>query len=314
MTTSKMSGCHSSTTGNAVAVLSIMERYEQDMELSSRIAAAVKENTGERLRHLLKLILNRWGLGMKQGGALLYLNPNIEGEDVVEVDKGYDYVLGELYPELAAALWEEVNANGGTLHDYIEDIDIPQSDGADGGVHYVWIAARGEHLETVDMTASWGHEPSDVLYYGPITREFIEDVGGIDNLDADAVLDTLPKYKAGDIEWERVLDEVVVDSEPVTTHTLYYDSSSPPVRDVDIEATVSRLHHQDVHTSTGLVVEATLCHMYEGTLPPVRIVIEGKAMEFDDDGVVTYWAGYPSPDYSRRLLLAALGKWNTKGS
>lgn len=151
-------------------------------------------------------ILNRWGMGMKKGGALLYLNPNIEGEDVVEVDKGCDYVLGELYPELAAALWEDMDTDGGTLHNYIEDIDIPQSDGEDGGVHYVWIATRGEHLETVSITASWGHEPSDVVYYGPVTREFIADVGGIDNLDADAVLGTLPKYRAGDIEWERVVD------------------------------------------------------------------------------------------------------------
>lgn len=198
------------TIENAQAVMALMGRYERDMELSHKITGAVRENVGERLRDLLVPILNRWGMGMKKGGALLYLNPNMEGEDVVEVDKGCDYVLGELHPELAGALWEEVHRDGGTLHDYIEDIDVPQSDGEDGGVHYVWIAEHGDYLETVDMTASWGHEPSAVIYHGPVTREFIKDVGLIGaDLDVLTVLDSLPKYRAGDMEWERVVDEVL---------------------------------------------------------------------------------------------------------
>lgn len=75
---------------------------------------------------------------------------------------------------------------------------------------YVWIAADGNYLETVDMTSSWGHEPSTVIYHGPVTREFVSDVGTIgDDLDVSAVLDSLPKYRAGDMGWGKVEDSKV---------------------------------------------------------------------------------------------------------
>jgi hypothetical protein len=199
-------------TDNTETVKAIMARYERDMELSNRIVVAVKEDAGERLRHLLKPILNRWGMGMRKGGALLYLNPNTEGPDVVEMDKGCDYVLGALHDELAGALWEEVDG-GGTLHDYIEDIDIPQTDGEDGGVHYLWLVHWGgvwlephsfndprslrppasERL-TLDAEDTNGYS-TRTKFYGPVTQEFINDTGiGTIGHDPHPYLDVLPMY------------------------------------------------------------------------------------------------------------------------
>lgn len=202
------------TTYNTQAVMAIMGRYERDMELSERIAVAVRENAGERLRDLLLPILHRWGMGMRKGGALLYLNPNIGGEDVVEVGKGCDYVLGEVHPELAGALWEEVDSDGGTLHDYIEDIDIPTDDLGDGGVDYVWLVHwGGVWLEPHNFTEAVSLDAEDTngysaktKFYGPITQAFIDDMGiGTVGHDPHPYLDVLPKYTLNvDGRWVRV--------------------------------------------------------------------------------------------------------------
>ena len=239
MTTSKMRGCHGSTT-EIEKVRAVMDLCQMVMDAHEKQLTSARQNVTSILRELLVPVLNRWGMGMRKGGALLYLNPNIEGEDVVEVDKGCDYVLGELHDELAGALWEEVDADGSTLHDYIVDIDIPQSDGADGGVHYVWLTYLDNCLAIVDMTSSQGHELSDVLYYGPVTREYVEDLNTIgDDLDVLTVLDCLPKYKLIDSRWVRHYHRPRGTGEPARTPGLLKgevgDAISEPLSDEELE-------------------------------------------------------------------------------
>lgn len=191
-------------------VKTVMDLYYMLVDAHEKQLTQAKENVASILRELLVPILNRWGMGMRKGGALLYLNPNTEGEDVIEVDKGCDYVLGALHDELAGALWEEVD--GGTLHDYIEDIDIPIDDVDDGGVGYVWLVSWGGHvLEPLSLDESMtlnaedtnDYDP-DTLYYGPITQAFIDDTGiGAVGHDPHPYLDVLPKYKLVDSRWVR---------------------------------------------------------------------------------------------------------------
>ena len=184
-------------------VRAVMDLYQMVIDAHEEQLTIARQNVASILRELLTPILNRWGMGMRKGGALLYLNPNMEGEDVVEVDKGCDYLLGELHPELAGALWEEVGSNGSTLHEYIEYIDIPTDDLDDDGVEYVWLVSWGGHFleplgfsESLTLgTGDTNDYSTNTIYYGPITQAFIDDtgIGAIDH-DPHPYLDVLPKY------------------------------------------------------------------------------------------------------------------------
>jgi hypothetical protein len=93
-------------------------------------------------------------------------------------------------------------------------------------------------------------------------------------------------------------------------YTLHYSNEHPAIKDCYIDDAALQLAYEDVYTSTGLVVEATLCYIMEGVLKDVSIIVEGRPLTINHDhGIVTDIARFPSGDYSKRLMLAMISKY-----
>ncbi len=91
--------------------------------------------------------------------------------------------------------------------------------------------------------------------------------------------------------------------------TLYYGKDYPAHSDHTIEGTALTLTSTDCYTSTGLLVEAVCCLIAEGVLPPTTgVMIEGRPITIDSNGIVTDWAGFGGNAWARRILLAVLNK------
>jgi hypothetical protein len=194
-----------------------MKRYKLEVEMcENRIYQSAKE-TGVYLRLALIPILHRWGMGMRKGGALVYPEPSIhrmaQGVWEVHTHKATDYALGEVHPELSDALWTPVDIfpYEDTFHDYIEDIPLP----LELPLKYMWIVQDRGYADTwctpvvIDFTGSDSNLiPGSVRYFGPVTKEYVEDVTahGLELID---FMYTLPQYIVnGECEWELHTNEV----------------------------------------------------------------------------------------------------------
>lgn len=192
-----------------------MERYKLEVEVcNNRIYQSARESS-VYLRLALMPILHHWGMGMRKGGALVYPEPNVhrmaQGVWEVHMHKACDYVLGELHAELSDALWTPVDIfpYEETFHDYVDDIPLPLTTIPE----YVWVVQdRGVYIDTwcspeiCTFSDSCNDDltPSSALYYGPITKEYIEDATahGLELID---FMYTLPMYIVNDeCQWERV--------------------------------------------------------------------------------------------------------------
>jgi hypothetical protein len=129
-------------------------------------------------------------------------------------------------------------------------------------------------------------------------------------------IESFPKLKAAldDCKkWELHTNEDTSDVPMQSTtggFTLHYSNGYPATKDCYVDDTARQLAYQDVKTSTGLVVEAALCYIMEGVLEDVSIIIEGRPLTINPDyGIVTDIARFPSRDYSKRLMLAMIGKY-----
>ena len=138
-----------------------------------------------------------------------------------------------------------------------------------------------------------------------------------------------PIYKT--VEYHHIDTKVPAPDVPMQSttggFTLHYSNEHPAIKDCYADDAARDLAHQDVYTSTGLVVEAALCLIMEGVLGGVSITIEGRPLASTglrnrptggglapltinpDHGIVTDYARFPSRDYSKRLMLAMISKY-----
>jgi hypothetical protein len=89
-----------------------------------------------------------------------------------------------------------------------------------------------------------------------------------------------------------------------TKRTLHYGMQFPPSTDYGIEYTAMQLYYRNVCTSCSIVVEAALCFIAEGILPPVNVFIEGRPLLLDSNNLVQDWTGFPINPYTRRYITA----------
>lgn len=209
----------------------IMEWHGREIQEAARRVMAAYSEVGARLRHLLLPILHRWGFGIQRGGALMYHLPPDTDMDVVDLtsehpfavvmDKECDYHLWAFAEPIANALWEKAYVVVGTplnymddhygddegveyLSDYIEDIPLPPLEGRE----YLWIQIEEEGdlpylfpCVPIDyeVPAEDGGGPlylPGAVVYGPITREYVDDIGGRD--DYRDLVRALPRYVVDD--------------------------------------------------------------------------------------------------------------------
>lgn len=198
-----------STTTEKHKVEDAIGRYQQEVARSEERLTTAAIDTGVYLRHLLMPILDRWGMGMKKGGALLYPEPNVhrmaDGIWEVAMGKECDYALGALHPELADALWSVVDIfpYEDTFHDYVDDIPLPTNRN-----DYVWVTIDNETVVLINFTDSITSPPmeSDV-YYGPVTKAYMQDIAN--HGDVTEFIVTLPRYIVNeDNQWELQNPEV----------------------------------------------------------------------------------------------------------
>jgi hypothetical protein len=195
-----------------------MKRYKLEVEVcENRIYQSAKE-TAVYLRLALMPILHRWGMGMRKGGALVYADPLTHCIREVHTHKAADYALGEVHPELSDALWTPVDIfpYEDTFHDYVEDIPLPLST-LTTKIEYVWIVQdRAVYADTwcnpsvITFTDSYKDNltPGSARYFGPVTKEYVEDVTA-HSLELIDFMYTLPQYIVnGECEWELHTNEV----------------------------------------------------------------------------------------------------------
>ena len=172
----------------------------------------LSDNVADRLRTLLVPILHRYGMGMLNGGALVYLDPSPtrqrEGAEVY-TNKECDVHLGLLHEELMSALWTQVEVfpYEDTFHDLVQDISLPE------GVEYLWVVEKAgvnimgrqqSQLSTMSYKDSLETylQRDGAVYYGPITREYLDDVADYVEANSDSALSeflvVLPAYIVGD--------------------------------------------------------------------------------------------------------------------
>jgi len=98
---------------------------------------------------------------------------------------------------------------------------------------------------------------------------------------------------------------------PVYRKSALFYSTKPgakPCSDGNIENLIIKLDHSDVHTGTGLAIDAALWYVVEGFIAPIFILIDGNPLSINDHGRVTFWAGYQGSIYTRRYLDALIAR------
>lgn len=181
-----------------------LDTYDQIMGACSEQITRANYGLAAAIREVLIPILHRWGMGMKVGGTFVYQQPSIKAmvEDKWEVHGGnYDYALQVLHPEVRDALWKRATLYPyepkPTMHDFIMDIPLPGVE-----ADYIWITEDEDgHWDTVTFEDSLKGPAHDLLYCGPITQAYWDDVKGQEVVGG--FIDVLPRYKYSDGDFVR---------------------------------------------------------------------------------------------------------------
>jgi hypothetical protein len=202
------------TTDNIQAAL---DTYEQVMEACSEQIMRANYDLAASIRGVLLPILHRWGMGMLLGGTMVYQQPSIKAmaEDKWEVqlscppstmevhkDKEDDYALQAVHPKVHDALWKNPGLqpyphNATTMHDFMMAIPLPGVE-----AEYIWITEDEDgHWDTVTFVDSVVGPAHDLIYCGPITQAYWEDIKGCDTVGP--FIDVLPAYKYSDGDFVR---------------------------------------------------------------------------------------------------------------
>lgn len=193
------------TTDNIQAAL---DTYERVMEVCSEQIMRANYELAASIREVLLPILHRWGMGMLLGGTLVYQQPSIKAiaEDnpstmEVHKDKDDDYALRILHPVVSDALWKAPGLfpyyPRPTMHDFITAIPLPGVE-----TEYIWITEDEDgHWDTITFEDSVVRPTSDLIYCGPITQAYWEDIRGCESIGP--FIDVLPAYKYSDGDFVR---------------------------------------------------------------------------------------------------------------
>jgi hypothetical protein len=174
-----------------------LDTYEQVTEACSKEINRANYELAASIRAVLLPILHRWGMGMLPGGTLVYQQPSIkamaDGKWEVHKGKDDDYALQVLHPEVANALWKKPGLfpyyPRPTMHDFIMAIPLPGVD-----TEYIWITEDEDgHYGTISFEYSVQRPTPDLIYCGPITQAYWEDIKGCDTVAP--FIDVLPAYK-----------------------------------------------------------------------------------------------------------------------
>ena len=190
------------TTGN---VQTALDTYDQMMEVRGEHIMKLNYNLGAAIREALLPILHRWGLGMLLDGTLVYQQPSIKAmaDDKWEVhmEKDEDYALQALHPQVCNALWRKPSLYPyepkPTMHDFIMAIPLPGVD-----TEYIWITEDEHgHWDTVTFEDSLNEPLMNLMYSGPITQAYWDDVKEKEFVSR--FVDVLPAYKYVDGDFVR---------------------------------------------------------------------------------------------------------------
>ena len=190
----------------------LLQVYAEAVLSCERHIQGLSNDVADQLRTLLAPILHRYGMGMLKGGPLVYLDPSPsrqrEGAEVY-INKEVDVHLGLLHEELMSALWAQVEVfpYEDTFHDLVQDIPLPE------GVEYLWVIEKTgvnimgrpqSQLRTMSYKDSLTTDlqRDGAVYYGPTTREYLDDVADYVEVNSDTTLSeflvVLPAYIVGD--------------------------------------------------------------------------------------------------------------------
>lgn len=183
-----------------------LHTYDKVMEACSEQVMRANYELAAAIREVLLPILHRWGMGMLLGGTLVYHQPSIKaiaaGKWEVHIDKDVnDLALLALHPEVYHALWGKLSLYPydpkPTMHDFIMAIPLPGVD-----TEYIWITEDEDgHWDTITYEDSLNEPLHNLIYCGPITQAYWEDIRGQEVVGG--FIDVLPAYKYIDNDFVR---------------------------------------------------------------------------------------------------------------